>query len=116
MRAVQQAQFHQLERCDIGDKLRAGQRPIGASVREMVLDHPLRKRLRHHRPRIAHTQTRADPRAILIGSGWHNPVHHRAGAGQMLFDVAAKRRVTHLRQPRQHPLYRAPVGGQIIAA
>ena len=114
MGSVEHAELHGFERQDIGHQLRAEPAPIGATEREMILDHPLGKRLGHDRPSI-HDPRFGQNGPIGIGGRGHDPVNHGRGKCHLLRDGVGQGRIAQLRKTAQHFGDRMAIGGQIVA-
>jgi len=86
MARVEQPELHELVGPDIVDELHADWLECGPPQREVVLDDPLRKRLRRDRPAIFDAELACDGLAISVGRGGRDPVHHAVGKRHIRVD------------------------------
>ena len=114
MRAIQQAQFHRLERGDIGGEFHPRNLPFRAAKGKVILDHPLEKRLGQHRPGIGQAKLGCNHGAVGIGCGRNNPVHHAGRTGDIVPDKPTQTGVAAFSELDQQAVGQLAIGGQVV--
>ncbi len=90
---VEQPQLHQLVRPDVLDDLDVDLLQTRAAGGEVVLDDPLRERLRRDRPLVVEPEPGPQQLTVGVGGDRRDPVHHRVGEGDLVPDPRLEVRV-----------------------
>lgn len=88
MRAVEQAEFHELVGRDVGNELGADVLPGGAAAGEAVLDYPLGEGFGEDGPGIIDADGVAEPGGVGRGGDGGDAVDHGAGEADFPLDPA----------------------------
>ena len=107
---VEQPQLHQLVRLDVVDDLRAGVLQRRPPEAELVLEHPLRERLAHHRPLVLDAEPLGQSGAVVVGGDRGDAVDHAVGEPHLLLHPLAE-----LRVPQPGERGEAAAGGVAVA-
>ena len=114
MASVEQPELHVLVGLDVGHELGARPLPGWPSLREAVLDHPLRERLGHDRPSIARAQGIANPLTIFVRCRGNDPVNHGRGAGDLIRHEAFEFGIAKFRKPGEDLPHGSAVRREVI--
>nr|WP_262983388.1 hypothetical protein [Arthrobacter sp. NamB2] len=78
--------LHRFERLDVVDELHPDLVQRGPAVAELVLDDPLRERLREDRPPVVHAESLGHGVALLRRRRGRDAVHHAGREGSLAVD------------------------------
>lgn len=112
---VQHSELHMLIRFDIADKFHARFLERRPSMRKAVFDDETEIGFGNDRPRITQAECDRNRIPVRIRGGGYDPVHHRAGAGDIGFDEGGQLRIGQFRKFQQQLLQHMAVGGQVVA-